>query len=122
MKKITLFILLIVFVIKGFGQNRFIPPMPLDTCFYYIKVPPDIDMPTTPHFDTTIVKNRTCNVLVIIFNKWGTATDYTLANLKCGCKAGGEECKMDITSLPAGTYEANLYACGNGGSFTIHIK
>jgi hypothetical protein len=122
LKRISLPILLLFFVLKGFGQNKFTPPMPMDTCFYYIKVPPDIDMPTTPHFDTTIVKNQSCKVHVIIFNKWGTATDYTLANLKCGCRAGGEKCKMDISSLPAGTYEARLIACGNGGSFTIRIK
>ncbi len=29
---------------------------------------------------------------------------------------------LDITDLPVGSYNVNLLACGNGGSFTITVK
>jgi hypothetical protein len=101
-----------------------------DTCFYTINVPPDIDFPETPHFDTTIVRAENCETQMLKLPRWGTQTDYTLmrndsvikVHKRVSFHAGKRYGLIDITDLPAGTYGMGLTACGNGGSFTIRLK
>jgi len=102
-----------------------------DTCFYRIKVPQDIDKGGL-HFDTTIVRTKSCLIHILNLPPWGTGTDYTLApqdttlsrnigksmaNLHSGRKGA-----MDISGLPVGEYIMHLVSCGNGGFFILRIK
>lgn len=108
------------------------PIAPSDTCFYSINVPPDIDMPSTPHFDTTIVRNNSCKVHILKLQSWGTETEYNLSGTINGKTysrnahffhgPGSGSNTMDITDLPAGDYGMYLLACGNGGGFGLRIK
>ena len=119
LKKI-IFIPLFVFVISiAFSQNT----GSKDTCFYLLKLPADMDIPTTPHFDTTIVRSSNCSVHVLRLGSWGTFSTYQLSSIgtklhSVNCSAG-EPGIMDITDLPTGTYRMYLMACGNGGGFKI---
>ena len=104
-----------------------------DTCFYQLLLPPDLDMPETPYFDTTIVRNPGCKVHILRLQIWGTETAYTLytndsvhkplrsAHFFCSYPPKGKR-EIDITGLPAGKYSMSLSACGNGGSFGLAIK
>ena len=102
-----------------------------DTCFYTINVPPDIDIPSTPYFDTTIVRSGNCKVHILNLQSWGTETEYDLSDStgKLIAKAhffmsyppkGNRQ--IDISNLPAGKYGMSLMACGNGGVFGLRIK
>lgn len=101
-----------------------------DTCFYTINVPADIDVPTTPHFDTTIVRAENCKTQMLKLPEWGTQTTYILTRMDSviniqkavSFSAGQHYGMIDITDLPAGTYGMGLMACGNGGGFTLHLK
>ncbi len=115
-----------------FRNNAFAihPAETADTCFYLINVPPDIDVPETPHFDTTIVRVINCKIQVLKLPGWGTETKYTLMrmdsvihfNKSVSFWAGQRYGMIDITDLPPGIYGMGLLACGNGGSFTIRLK
>jgi len=94
-----------------------------DTCFYVIKVPADLDLPSTLPFDTTIVRRAACKIHIVKLPSWGTETSYTL--IAAGKPADNKKSQsgaIDITTLAAGTYNMSLMACGNGGSFTVKIK
>lgn len=105
-----------------------------DTCFYEIHVPPDIDMPKTPHFDTSIVRNNQCSTQILRLQSWGTETSYSLYSSKDSILTKGakpirscafgvhQKGEMDIGDLAKGTYTMWLVACGNGGFFTVRIK
>jgi hypothetical protein len=101
-----------------------------DTCFYTVNVPPNIDYPETPHYDTTIVRAENCKTQVLKLWGWGTQTDYTLTrndsvikvHRSVGFFASQRYGLIDITDLPNGTYEMGLLACGNGGGFTVRLK
>jgi hypothetical protein len=120
--------------IQGISPERHVPGSAgkNDTCYYFIHVPPDIDVPSTPHFDTLIARNADCNVHVLCLPGWGTVTTYTLRENIMGRKdpdilgrtTFGADSKgyIDITKLPAGRYSMGLSACGNGGSFGIEIR
>ncbi|HVD98050.1 MAG TPA: hypothetical protein VNB90_07575 [Cytophagaceae bacterium] len=103
---------------KKSGQDK-------DTCFYTLEVPANIDLPETPHFDTTIVRSANCAVHILVLQSWGTETSYTLSTFMRNKHAHfftGEKGSMDISGLSSGAYEMNLIACGNGGTFTLRIK
>jgi hypothetical protein len=51
-----------------------------DTCTYVLKVPADLDIPTTPHFDTTIVRNKEYGIHILKLPSWGTETNYTFTS------------------------------------------
>lgn len=101
-----------------------------DTCFYTINVPPDIDFPETPHFDTTIIRNTNCSKQFLKLPGWGTETKYSLMSMDSVIHIALEVSfthdqrfgLIDITGLPAGVYGMGLLACNNGGAFTIHLK
>ncbi len=113
-------------LLNGFQHQQQIKS---DTCFYLLKVPANLDVPTTPHFDTTIVKISNCSIHILRLPSWGTETEYTLT-VKEGEKYksrsaqffSGHYGMIDITNLPAGVYGMGLSACGNGGGFTIRIE
>lgn len=103
-----------------------------DTCFYSLRLPADLDVPSTPHFDTTIVRGKDCKVHILKLQSWGTETEYRIS-----ATIGGKNYSrnahffhsyppqpqwIDITDLPAGKYSGYLTACGNGGSFGLEIK
>lgn len=99
----------------------------LDTCRYMLKVPADIDLPETPAFDTTFVRTETCKYHLVHFPNWGTGTTYKISGNGVEREVGfvtdeAEKQWLDITDLPVGSYNVNLLACGNGGSFTITVK
>ncbi len=96
-----------------------------DTCFYLLTVPPDMDMPKTSPFDTTIVRSANCNTHILRLQSWGTSTRYTLVSSayeRSSSFLSGEEGTMDITDLPPDSYYMSLSACGNGGGFNLSIK
>ena len=106
---------------------------PNDTCFYSIHVPQDIDVPSTPHFDTTIVRTGDCPVRALRLPSWGTETSYSLAPEDSSSAKQYEPRSthfsadqrfgiIDITDLPVGNYTMHLTACGNGGFFTVRLK
>jgi hypothetical protein len=112
-------------------KSTLIPPVETsDTCFYTINVPPDIDFPETPHFDTTIERSINCRKQVLKLSGWGTQTGYTLTrndsvihvNKSVSFTAMQRYGLIDITDLPAGIYAMGLTACGNGGGFTLRLK
>ena len=99
----------------------------LDTFRYAIKVPPGIDFPETPAYDTTIVRNPLCKHHLLHFPTWGTGTTYKINGNGIEREVGfmtdeAEKQWLDITDLPVGRYNVNLLACGNGGSFTLNIR
>jgi len=131
MKPWTYPIFAVLFLIVGYsimnGKASEVKSPKKDTCFYYLKVPRDIDMPETPYFDTTITRSPECSVHMLVLQSWGTSTSYTLnsSELKHERSAhfsSGQKGVMDITDLPAGEYGMGLMACGNGGGFTLRIK
>jgi hypothetical protein len=91
-----------------------------------------MDMPSTPYFDTTIVRSRNCKVHILKLQPWGTETENqlgaTIGGKSYSRKAhffmgpGGGDRFIDITNLPAGNYSGYLLACGNGGSFGLTIR
>ncbi len=97
-----------------------------DTCFYQLKIPPNIDMPSTPHFDTTIVVNENCKENILQLQAWGTETKYHFSSSNGISKSirfsNGEKGVLNLNELPKGKYNGSLMACGNGGSFTLNIK
>jgi hypothetical protein len=97
-----------------------------DTCIYALKVPADLDISTTPHFDTTIVRSKECRIHILSLPSWGTETNYTITsqtgNQKSAHFFASKKGEIDITNLASGKYNGYLTACGNGGPFTIHIK
>jgi hypothetical protein len=100
-----------------------------DTCNYYLKLPADLDLPTTPPFDTTFYRKEECKTLILNVASWGTSSSYTLisedSNLTIERTVhiyAGERGCINITDLPKGTYIGRLMACGNGGSFRITLK
>lgn len=100
---------------------------PPEKCLYLVKLPADLDLPNTPHFDTTIVRSVGCKHHVLHFPGWGTGTTYKLdgngVEREVGFTNGDKkEQWMDITDLPTGSYSVKLWACGNGGNFTLRIK
>ena len=99
----------------------------IDMCEYRLKVPPDLDISGAPRFDTTIVRSAGCKHHLLHFPSWGTGTTYKLnghgIEREVGFMTDNEEKQwLDITDLPVGSYNVNLLACGNGGSFTITVK
>jgi hypothetical protein len=97
------------------------------TCTYELRVPPDLDVPGTPHFDTTIVRTANCSKHLLRFPPQGTETEYTLSHdtVKRSVHFTHDEVDkqwLDITHLPSGTYNVHLQACGNGGFFTLRIE
>lgn len=128
-----LFLLLIPFACSFSKKQSNIPAdiSKSDTCFYTINVPPDIDMPSTPYFDTTIVRSGNCKIHILNLQAWGTETEYDLsdstgkaiakAHFFMSDKASGNR-QIDISNLPAGKYNMYLLACGNGGGFGLRIK
>lgn len=104
---------------------------PFDTCFYFIAVPANLDVPGTPHFDTIISRTAGCRVHFLKLPSWGTETRYgiikrdTVPNVKESSSVvitNKQYGLIDITNISAGIYDAGLTACGNGGSFTIKIE
>ena len=99
-----------------------------DTCFHALKVPADLDISTTPHFDTTIIRTKDCRIHILELPSWGTETNYTISSEEGNERsahffAGEKEMGIiDITDLSAGKYNGHLTACGNGGAFTIRIE
>jgi hypothetical protein len=98
-----------------------------DTCTYHLSVPPDLDLPNTPHFDTTIVRSPGCSKHMLWFPAGGTETRYilqmdTVRRDLHFSKAEVDKQFLDITNLPSGAYEVHLLACSNGGSFTLRIQ
>ncbi len=125
-----LFFIFPLLCIPAFKILAISPAESQDTCFYSIIVPPDIDFPETPYFDTTIQRSKTCKIHVLKLPSWGTETEYTMSR-KDSIASPFKKITMehdkgfgliDITDFPSGTYEMRLKACGNGGSFTIRIK
>src|SRR5688572_17627457 len=51
-----------------------------DTCRYILNVPANIDMPSTPPFDTIIHRNKSCRVHILELPSWGTETSYTITS------------------------------------------
>lgn len=100
----------------------------LDTCSYTLRVPPDLDVPGTPLFDTTIVRLPGCTSHWLQFPAQGTSTTYRLQRDTIVREVGfymhdeSEAQWLDISALPAGTYQVTLLACGNGGGFALNIK
>lgn len=97
------------------------------TCNYELRVPPDLDVPGTPHFDTTIVRTTNCSKHMLWFPTQGTETEYILSldTVKRSVHFFHEETDkqwLDITHLPGGSYQVHLLACGNGGFFTLRIE
>lgn len=112
---------------KRMADRRDNGTVDLDTCRYAIKVPPDIDFPETPSYDTTIVRTPLCKHHLLHFPSWGTGTTYKIngngIEREVGFMTDEEEKQwLDITDLPVGRYNVNLLACGNGGSFTLSIR
>ena len=103
---------------------------PRSVCLYSLKIPADLDVPTTPHFDTTIVRSKACIHHVLILPSQGTETSYTISPAESSVKLEpmivhffhGSKGQLDITNLPAGKYSVSLMACGNGGGFTLSIR
>lgn len=96
-------------------------------CRYELRIPPDLDVPGTPHFDTTIVRAPTCTKHLLRLPPQGTETRYIIRmdTVEHDLRFGFDEEDaqwLDITLMPAGEYHASLLACGNGGSFTLRIK
>jgi hypothetical protein len=101
-----------------------------DTCFYEIIPAADMDMPQTPHWDTTITRLENYDVHCLKMRSWGTETQYTMSGpdekntvrRDCHFTHGSGSNLIDITDIPAGEYGFYLLSCGNGGGFTVHIK
>ncbi len=124
-------IFLIIFLVNPSlkAQNKI-----QDTCFYSIEFPPNIDLPSTPHFDTTLIRNTNCSLHIILWSDCGTEAKYALFKgdsinfnshhtpIRSSHVFHGQEGKMDITKLSAGSYTVWLVGDCNGGFFTIHIK
>ena len=96
-------------------------------CRYELHIPPDLDVPGTPHFDTTIVRTATCTKHLLLLPPQGTETRYIILmdTVERDVHFGfDDESKqwLDISLMPVGEYRVNLFACGNGGSFTLRIK
>jgi hypothetical protein len=129
MKSSAILSFIILFFIASYSTMNGNAPASMsekkDTCFYYLKIPRDIDMPETPYFDTTIVRSSDCTVHILVLQSWGTQTSYILSSTKEERTASfnsGKNGTMDITNLPEGKYGMSLMACGNGGGFTLRIK
>ncbi len=96
-------------------------------CRYELHIPLDLDFPETPHFDTTIVRTTTCVKHLLRLPPQGTETRYIFRmdtverDLHFGFDEDSKQW-LDISLMPAGEYHVRLLACGNGGSFTLHIK
>lgn len=108
-------------------------PVASDTCRHQLRIPADLDVPTTPHFDTLIVRGG-CSTQLLFFPRQGTSTTYRIfpaeqfaANAaplaELGFHADEEHAQwLDVTDLPRGTYTVWLLACGNGGFFTLRVE
>ncbi|MDQ3112263.1 MAG: hypothetical protein M3R17_20450 [Bacteroidota bacterium] len=124
------FVFAFLFLISANKSTAISPVENADTCFYSINVPPDIDFPETPHFDTTIERAINCKTQVLKLPGWGSGTGYTLTRNDSIIKvhkavsfsAAQKSGLIDITDLPAGIYGMSLAACGNGGAFTVRLK
>lgn len=100
-----------------------------DTCHYFLKLPADLDVPTTPPFDTTFYRKKECKTHILNLESWGTESSYSITSEDSSMKIEknadfitGERGVINITDLPAGKYIGRLMACGNGGSFRITLK
>lgn len=113
-------------------QQAIAQPVASDTCFYELRVPADLDLPSTPLFDTTIVRSSNCKIHILKLQSWGTETEYRLTGTIKGKtyqrsahffhgETNGKSF-IDITNLPAGNYGISLLACGNGGGFGLTIR
>src|SRR5262245_62118402 len=98
-----------------------------DACRYFLRVPPDLDVPGTPHFDTTIVRTHACAEQYLWFPSGGTETMYivrmdTIKRELHFFTGETEKQWLDVAGLPSGTYAVSMMACGNGGGFTLRLK
>ena len=98
-----------------------------DACRYFLRVPPDMDLPGTRHFDTTIVRTFACKEQYLWFPSGGTETSYVVRmdtiERKLHFFMGETEKQwLDVADLPSGTYNVGMMACGNGGGFTLRLK
>lgn len=98
-----------------------------DTCEYRLQVPANLDLPSSPHFDTTIVRNAGCKHHLLYLPSWGTGSTYKLKGNGVEREVGfiteqEEKQWLDITDMPVGSYHVDLLACGNGGSFTLTVR
>jgi len=99
----------------------------LDTCYYSLKVPPNLDFSETATFDTTIVRGGPCGVHLLRFPPWGTQSDYYITGDgmvdSLGFTFDQDSLQwLDITTMVTGSYAVRLLACGNGGDFTLRIE
>jgi len=96
-------------------------------CRYVLNIPPDLDVPGTPHFDTTIVRSATCSKHLLRLPPQGTETRYIIRmdtferDLHFGFDEDDKQW-LDIGQMPAGEYHVRLLACGNGGTFTLRLR
>lgn len=98
-----------------------------DACRYFLRVPADLDFPDTPHFDTTIVRTTACKEQLLWFPSGGTETKYlvrmdTIERTLHFFSGQTEKQWLDVSSLPSGTYTVSMFACSNGGSFTLRLS
>jgi hypothetical protein len=123
---IALFTAVVNFAAPAFAEKHTPAAIANDTCFYSINVPADMDMPSTPSFDTTIVRTTNCKIHLLKLPGWGTETEYKLSGnnivRSTHFSTGSGPGLIDITDLVPGTYAMSLLACGNGGAFTVRIK
>jgi hypothetical protein len=135
MRNFTIVLLLLVFSMgftAGSPESTVNNPDVADTCFYELQLPPDIDVPETPYFDTVLVRRENCKVHILVLESWGTETEYKIAasignqkyNMNAHFHAGSpaKERMIDITHHPAAKYSGYLLACGNGGSFGLELR
>jgi hypothetical protein len=97
-----------------------------DACRYFLRVPADMDIPDTPPFDTTIVRTTACREQLIWFPSGGTETKYivrkdTIERTLHFFNGQTEKQWLNVADLPSGTYDVSMFACGNGGSFTLRL-
>ena len=124
---------LIIFILSGCGIKKNRIAETKDTCFYSLIVPPNLDLPESPSFDTTILRDGYCNIHILNLESWGTETEYILIPRDTSDKKSFRKCHfyhidgpekgtMDISSLDTGHYTMWLLACGNGGFFGLTLR
>lgn len=128
-----LFLLLLVLAGTVRAQDRDRRPG-TDTCRYELRIPPDLDLPTTPHHDEQVLRSPGCGTHLVRFPAWGTITDYHVMNPSGSAEVGSEiqhihivhgaggDAWVDVTHWPSGDLPVRLLACGNGGSFTLELR
>jgi|GEM_PF-1652867 len=119
---------------KAMEEERIIPQLNTDTCWQDVHVPADLDLPDTNYRDAWVIRSPYCGTHFARFPAWGTGTTYIITFIPylpdvkkdpvtIGFLSGEEALQwVDMSDWPVGDHSVSLFACGNGGTFTLKLR